>query len=111
MLSQADRDKIQAATENTVDTLGVPMTWTQAKAPNATADIVAGFKSASWRDEELINAYGIGAKIFTVKVSDIAFIEKFDRMTVGTDKYTIDSVMPVYLNGVRLFWKAIVRGK
>ena len=111
MLSQEDRDKMQAAMESTVEMLGVPATWTQTKDPQATADVVVGFKTASWRDEELINAYGIGAKVFTVKVADIAVIEKFDRFVVKSEKYTVDSVMPVYLNGVHLFHKCIIRGK
>ena len=111
MLSQEDRDKFQAATENVVETLGVPATWIQTKDPQATADVVVGFKTASWRDEELINAYGIGAKVFTVKVKDIPVIEKFDRFVINNEKYTVDSVMPVHLNGVHLFHKAIIRGK
>jgi len=111
MLSQADRDRIQAATEGVVTTLGVPAVWKQTKAPQATQSVVVGFKTASWRDEELINAFGIGAKVFTVKVADIAYIEKFDRFTVAGETYTIDTVMPVHLNGVHLFHKCFVKGK
>lgn len=111
MLTQGDRAKMQKEWESVVDTLGVPATWTQTKDPFATKDVVVGFKTATWRDEELINAYGIGAKVFTIKVSDIAYIEKFDTVAIASEKYTIDSVMPVYLNGVHLFHKAIVRGK
>ena len=111
MLSQADRDKFQAAVEEVINTLGVPVTWTQTKDPGATADVVVGFKSATWRDEELINSYGIGAKVFTVKVSDIPVIEKFDRITMTNEKYTVDSVMPVFINGIHLFHKCVVRGK
>ena len=111
MLSPADRDKIQASTEAVVDLLGVPATWLQTKAPNATAEVVVGFKTATYKDEELINAYGIGAKIITVKVSDIAVVEKFDRFTVLGENYTIDSVMPAHLNAVHIFHKCYIRGK
>jgi hypothetical protein len=111
MLSVEERDKIQAATEAVVDMLGVPATWTQTKAPNATEAVVVGFKTASYKDEELINAFGIGAKVFTVKVSDIAIIEKFDRFKVLAETYTIDEVMPVHLNGVHIFHKCFVKGK
>ena len=111
MLTAADHAAMLAGYENNIDLLGVPATWTQTKAPMATADVLVGFKSATWRDEELINAYGIGAKVFTIKVSDIPVVEKFDRITIGDERYTIDSVMPVYLNGTKIFHKAVVRGK
>ena len=111
MLTAADHAAMLAGYEGTVDLLGVPAVWEQTKDPQATKDVVVGFKSATWRDEELINAYGIGAKVFTVKVSDIPVIEKFDRITIAGERYTIDSVMPVHLNGVQIFHKCIVKGK
>ena len=111
MLSPSELAKTKAAYEATVDLLGVPMTWTQTKAPNATADTVGGFKSVSWNDQELINSYGIGAKIFTIKVSGIAVIEKFDTITVLAEQYTITEVMPVHLNGVHIFNKCVSSGK
>jgi len=117
MLTPDLRAAIQNATENVVDTLGVPATWTQTKTPNASQSIVAGFKSVSWNDQELINAFGIGAKIFTIKVVDIAVVEKFDSITVNDDignpieKYVLDAVMPVHLNGIHIFHKAIVKGR
>jgi len=111
MLNQEDADKIRAAQEALLDTLGVPATWIQAKEPQETKEVVLGFKSASWRDEELINAFGIGAKVFTVKASDIAVIEKFDRFTIHGERYTADSAMPVHLNGLLFLWKVYIRGK
>jgi hypothetical protein len=102
---------MQAATEAVVDTLGVPATWTQTKSPNATADVVVGFRTLGYADEALINAYGIGAKVLTIKVSAVAVVDKFDRITVGPETYTIDAVMPVHLNGVHLFHKCYVKGK
>lgn len=111
MLNASDHAAMLASYEGVVDTLGVPAVWTQTKDPKATQDVLVGFKTASWRDEELINAYGIGAKVFTIKVSDIPVIEKFDRIEINGERYTIDSVMPVHLNGVQIFHKAIVRGK
>ncbi len=118
MLSTADRNKIQAATEKVIDDLGVPAIWKQTKGSAATKKVVIGFKTVSWKDEELINAFGIGAKVFTVKVSDIADIKKFDRFvitdetyTIEIETYTIDSVMPVHLNGIHIFHKCYVKGK
>jgi len=111
MLTAADHAKIQASTEAVVDTLGVPATWKQTKAPEATKNVVLGFKTIGFNDEELINAFGIGGKVFTVKVSDIPVIEKFDRFTISGERYTIDSVMPVHLNGTHIFHKCFVKGK
>jgi hypothetical protein len=111
MLTTTDRDKIQAATEAVVDTLGVPGTWAQTKSPNATKDVVVGFRTLGYADEALINAFGIGTKVLTIKAKDIAVVEKFDRFTIGTETYTIDAVMPVHLNGVHLFHKCYIRGK
>lgn len=111
MLNPLDREKIKSAVEGVVDLLGVPVTWTQTEDPYDTKDVVAGFKSVSWRDEELVNAFGVGAKVFTIKVEDIAVVKKFDKLVVLGERYTINSVMPVHLNGELVFWKAIVRGK
>lgn len=111
MLSSADRKKFRDAQKQVLDLLGVPAVWTQVKAPKATSSVTVGFKTASWQDEELINAFGIGAKVLTVKVSDIAVIEKFDAFVISGERYTIDSVMPVHINGELVFWKCFVRGK
>ena len=111
MLSPTDRDNIQSATENLVATLGVPATWKQTKDPQATQDIIVGFKSIGWKDQELINAFGIGAKVLTIRVSELANIDKFDTITVNGERYTIDTVMPVHLNGVHLLHKCYIRGK
>jgi len=112
MLSAIQHHQILTATEAVIDTLGVPADWEQAKAPYAKkCGFNIGFKTVGFKDEELINAFGIGAKVFTVKVSDIAVIEKFDRFTIGEEKYTIDAVMPVHLNGVQIFHKCFVKGK
>ena len=111
MLSAADHQRIQLGTEAVVDALGVPALWEQTKAPNASKPVIVGFKTVTYKDEELINAFGIGAKVLTVKVKDIAQVAKFDRFTIHGERYTIDEVMPVHLNGVLLFWKCFVKGK
>ncbi|RLC00592.1 MAG: hypothetical protein DRH90_18120 [Deltaproteobacteria bacterium] len=102
---------IKDAQYDAFDRLSVGVTWTQAKAPNATKDIRVGFKSLGWRDQELINAYGIGAKIFTVKVDDIPVIDKFDKITLNGEAYTVNSVMPAYVGDMHTYHKVIVNGK
>jgi len=102
---------IKQAQYEAFDQLAVPVTWTQTKAPNATKDISVGFKSLGWRDQQLINAYGIGAKIFTIKVEDVADVVKFDVITLNGEKYTIESVMPAYVGSIHCFHKVIVKGR
>jgi len=102
---------IRQAQYDAFDQLAVPVTWTQTKAPNATKDISVGFKSLGWRDQELINAYGIGAKIFTIKVSDVPDVQKFDVITLDGERYTIESVMPAHVGGLHVYHKVIVKGK
>lgn len=110
-LPAADMQKVIAAQENTLDMLGTPGTWRQAKVPNATkANIPVGIKTVDWKDQELINAYGINARIFTIKSKDVALLEKFDQITVGNETYVMDSAKPVYINGQVVFWKGICRG-
>jgi hypothetical protein len=111
MFTAADRVKYQSAWEGVVDLLGVPAIWQQAKPPQATKNVTVGFKSASWKDTELVAAYGLGAKVITVKVKDIAVVEKFDQFVIGSERYTADSVMPVHFNGILIFWKAYIKGK
>jgi hypothetical protein len=102
--------KVIAAQEQTLDLLGVPASWRQAKPPNATINLNVGMKTASWKDEELVNAYGINARVFTLKARDVSKLEKFDQITIGAERYTMDAAIPVYINGQLVFWKGIVRG-
>jgi hypothetical protein len=110
MLSAAARVKFQAAQDSVLDLLGVPAIWTQTKPPGATKPTTVGFKTAGYKDEIIVNSYGIGAKIITVKVSDVAIIAKFDTLTIGAERYTIASVMPVHINGVHAYHKCIIKG-
>lgn len=113
MLDTAFRNVLRGEFENVVDMLGVPGTWTQAKPPNNTLPTTVGFKTAGLDDKEVVNAYGVGAKIITFKAADFATTapEKFDQLTIAGERYTLDEVMPIHLNGVLIFYKAFVRGK
>ena len=111
MLTPSDHSSMLAAYESVVDTLGVPATWAQTKDPQASADVVVGFRTVGLQEEAIINAFGIGAKVITVKVSDIPVVEKFDRFTITGERYTIDAVMPTHLNGTLIFHKCYVKGK
>ena len=92
--------------------LGVPVKWVQTKAPFDTKDnVLVGFKHVGWREEELVNAYGVGAIIVTINVTDIPLVEKFDKIELGEERYTLAEVFPIYITGEQVFWKSIVQGK
>lgn len=111
MFTQAERDYYRAQFEYVLDTLGVPCVWMQAKAPNSTADILAGFKTLGPKDGEIANGYSVGDKVLTVKTKDVALIEKFDRFVFPTLTLTADEVVPIHINGEHIFWKMLCRGK
>lgn len=84
-----------------IDTLGVPAKLHYTKLP---ADVVSlakiGFATVSKQDDAIINAYGVGARIITIKASDVTRAPiKFDRIEVGSEFYTIDTVTNVHLPG------------
>lgn len=112
MLTQPLTDDIKKSFNLAIDMLGVPSTWTQAKPPNSTATPTIGFRTAGINDAEVINAYGIGAKIVTMKVDDFTVApEKFDEILVLAERYTLDAVNPIHLNGAVIGYKAFIRGK
>lgn len=109
-LATTDFNKMRSGMEQTLDLLGVPGTWTEAKPPNSTASVTVGVKTVSWRDEELVNAYGINARVFTMKATQVATLKKFDTIQIGNERYTMDAAVPVYINNTLVFWKGICRG-
>ena len=105
-----DFQKIVSAQRSVLHMLGSPAEWRQAKPPQATVRCIVGMKTASWRDEELVNAYGLNARVFTIDAAEVAKVEKFDQVIVGNERYTLDAAVPVYINNELVFWKGIVRG-
>jgi hypothetical protein len=110
VLSAAEKSKFRAAQESVVDMLGVPAQWQQTKAPRATKSATVGFKTAGWKDEIIVNSYGINARILTVKARDISNVVKFDTFTIGGEVMTVASASHVYLNGDHIFTKVICKG-
>lgn len=111
MLPAAQRSKIRGAMEMVCEQLGVPAVWEQTKPPQATVNCTVGFKTIGVRDEELVNAYGVGGKVITIKAVDVPHVEKFDRLTIMNERYTVDAAAPIHINGELVFWKAFVKGK
>lgn len=94
--------------EQTIDTLGVPATI-ETVVGGETYDTTIGWRTST--DEELINAYGVGVKVATVKQSAVPVVSKMDRIRVMNDRYTVDEVFPVYLNDLLIGWRCVIRGK
>jgi len=107
MLSVQDKDKYRAAWEQTIDTLGVPCTFNSKL--NGSVNCVAGFKTT--KDEEIVNAYGVGAKVITIRAVDVPVVSKLDQCEIGPERYTFDAVMPVHLNELLIGWRCVVKGR
>ena len=94
MWTRADYEKV-------IKTLGVPASLHYAR-PAADQPLSAvGFASLSKEDAVIINALGVSAKVITIMESEVTTRHpvKFDSITIGTEKYTIDTVNPVHLQG------------
>jgi hypothetical protein len=75
--------------------LGQPVTWTQAKAPHATATIRAVVQSTAKSQEAIVNAYGINGRSFQVAAgATVSPPEKFDVFTDAQgNRFVIDTVV------------------
>lgn len=104
----SNRNTWRAKYEQAINTLGVPATVTST-GDGSEVECVVGWKTS--RDEELINAFGVGVKVATVCESDVSVVKKMDRIFVQDDRYTIDEVFPVYLNDLLVGWRCVIRGK
>lgn len=104
----SNRNTWRAKYEEAIHTLGVPATVTSTEG-GTSVECVVGWKTS--RDEELINAFGVGVKVATVCERDVNVVKKMDRIFVQDDRYTIDEVFPVYLNDLLVGWRCVIRGK
>jgi hypothetical protein len=113
MLGGALLSTVKSQYERTIDMLGVAATWTKANTPASTAAITIGSRIASDKDDAILNAYGIGALIFTLKATDFPVNPptKFDTLKIGGEVYVIDHVSPVHMNGQVFGYRCYSRGK
>lgn len=107
----AELNTMSTELERVLTQLGTPGVWCQALKPNATNKVTVGMRTVGWQDTELVNAYGINARILTVSVKEVSLLAKFDRIEIGNEKYTLDDAIPVYVNGQIVFWKGVVKGR
>lgn len=75
--------------------LGVPVTWTQAKAPNATESIRAIVQSTAKAQEAIVNAFGVNGVSIQVAADALPTApEKFDSFTDANGaRHVIDTVV------------------
>jgi len=108
-----DLSGTKASLLQVLDDLSSPCLFTSVKA-QTTLNIQAGFKTAGVRDEAITNAYGIGAKIITVKASDFTTApERYDqfKFTGNEEVYKADAVHPKHIGAEVVFYTIYVRGK
>lgn len=92
--------------------LGVPATHRTASTSLPTPIPFVGFSSISREEESFIQAYGISGKVVTVKLVDLPSMPiKFDSFEVKSERYVIDLVRPIHLNGELIGWKCFCKGK
>ncbi len=111
MFSTADQQNILGGFNQVLDLMGVPAVWHQAKSPAATKNVQVGFTVATIQDEAIVNAYGIGTRIITVKATDLPSLEKFDRFDIQGEMYTLAAAQPLHVNGVLAFYQGFAKGK
>lgn len=111
MFDAATRGKIHGAFNTVLDLLAVPATWKQAKAPRATRNVNIGFTVATAREEAIVQDYGVGTRIITVKAGDLPSLEKNDIFEVNGERYKIDGVQDLYINGTKAFLQGYSAGK
>jgi hypothetical protein len=76
---------------------GEPVTWTQTKAPQATAAVVAIVQtlgSVKGADETIVNAYGVSGRSIQIAARDLPVApEKFDVITCQGERFVIETVL------------------
>jgi hypothetical protein len=112
VLTAADAlNELKVQYDRTIDVLGVPMMWAEAKSA-ATAPLVAGLRIASDTESTIVQAYGVGARIITIKAASLTQAPvKFDRFIMGGEVMVAEHVAPVHLAGTLVGYRVYVRGR
>lgn len=95
--------------------LGVPGTVTHKKDGTVTTVPKLGVANArKVNDANVVNEYGINARIITILADDIPFnLEKFDVVQLAGETLVLDGAIPVHemTTGNVIGWRGFVRGK
>lgn len=107
MLNEADKKYFAKQWNEGVKSLGVPATHMSTE--GIETECIVGFKTT--KDEEIINSWGIGAKVITIRAEEVSPVKKLDRIFIEDQTYTLEFVDPVMLNNIFCGYRCYVRGK
>jgi len=101
-----------AAFNQAIGALGLPASIHYAKGQPDKSIPQVGFASVSKTDEALVNAYGVAAKVITVRAGDVVTPpSKFDIITVGAEKFTLADAHPIHCGTAVIGWKCFSTGR
>ena len=107
MLNNSEKQFFAKQWNEGVKSLGVPASHVITE--GVETDCTVGFKTT--KDEEIINSWGIGAKIITIRSEEVNPVKKLDRVFIMDQVYTLEFVDPVMLNDIFCGYRCYVRGK
>jgi hypothetical protein len=100
-----------AAFNQAIGVLGIPAYIISAKTSVRIDLPSVGFASMGKQDEALVNAYGVAAKVITIRADQIANIpEKFDTMFIGAERFVLAGVHPIYCGPAVIGYKCYAKG-
>lgn len=90
--------------------VGIAATHSTLGATPVVTQLNVGVRTIGSEDEALVNAYGLGAKLFTIAVGDLPTPpKKFETLTIDGKVYVIDSVLPLYVDNAVDRWRCVGR--
>lgn len=114
MLSPDDRAAVRGGFEELIDLLGSTVKWVPSPSSHATASrtMVAGVRPVGADETDVVNAYGIDARIVTAKVSDFKTDQpqKFDRFELGDEVLVVHHVRIDRVNNAKALYTCYCRG-
>jgi hypothetical protein len=110
MFSNEIKNNIVAGVVQAFDALSAPATFTSVKTGTARTVQVA-VKTVSSQDVAIVNAYGLYARVVTMKVSEFTVPpEKFDTVLLNGDLGVFAGVHLHSVNDVPVFYKGYIKG-
>lgn len=101
-----------AAFNQAIGALGLPASIHYAKGQPDKSIPQVGFASVSKTDEALVNAYGVAAKVITIRFGDVTTPpSKFDIVTIGGEDFTLADAHPIHCGTAVIGWKCYSMGK
>ena len=106
----------RAQYDGVINMLGIPAEFHQAKVPATALKMSVGISTMK-KDDPLINSYGVGTKIITLKESALGAIvpEKFDFVLInnGAEKVVFEIALPVHepKTGAVIGYRCVSKGK